>query len=152
MLPTIYFKAQIDLLKRWLSCQRVTFAPMICLAIATILHIPLCVVFVYWLNFGVIGLAIADAVKNAILLAVLLAYILLSSQLRASLQPIGYDSLRGWPAYLNVSLPAVAMICIEGWAYELYSLLAGIVGVDELASMVTCITIHTLLWKVPLGL
>ena len=143
---------QVDLLKRWLTSYQVAYAPMMCLAVATVIHIPLCVIFVDTLGFGVIGLGIAGSVKHAILLVFMLVYTISSPVLRVSLQPMNKQSLKGWLSYLSVSLPTVAIICNNGWSYELYTLLSGVLGVKELATMTICVAMHISFWKLPLGL
>ena len=46
-LPGLFFFGQFDLLKRFLAAMRITFVPMIAQLIATMLHVPLCFLFVF---------------------------------------------------------------------------------------------------------
>lgn len=45
-LPSFLFWAQFDLYKRWLLCIRNTFVPMVAMIVITLLHLPLCLIFV----------------------------------------------------------------------------------------------------------
>ena len=58
----------------------------------------------------------------------------------------------GWGEYLCISIPATVMICAEWWAFEIIELLAGILGVTELASQTLCINVTAMLFMVPLGI
>jgi len=44
------------------------------------------------------------------------------------------------------------MLCSEWWAFEVLVILAGILGVLELAALTICLNVHALLFRVPLGI
>ena len=87
-----------------------------------------------------------------VLLLILIVYTVSSKQLRRSVQPLNKLTFEGWFVYMSVSLPTVGIICSNGWAYELYTLLSSILGVKELATMTICVAMHTVFWRLPLGL
>ena len=151
MLPSILFQGLYDLSKRWLAAQRLTFVPMICMIVGSIVHIPLCLLFVKGLDLGIAGLAIASGVKDAVLLLTVFLYARCSPTIAEAMQSIDRDSFKGWCQYLKVSLPSTAMLCSEWWAFEVLVFLGGILGVMELASLTICLNIHALLFRVPLG-
>jgi len=68
------------------------------------------------------------------------------------MQPYDCEAFRGWGEYLQVSLPATAMICAEWWAFEALTIMAGILGVTELASQTISLNMLALLFMVPLGI
>ena len=47
---------------------------------------------------------------------------------------IDRDTFNGWDEYLRVALSSTIMICPEWWTYEIITLLAGTIGVKELAA------------------
>ena len=120
--------------------------------VGSLVHIPLCILFVYGLDQGIVGLAIANGVKDAVLLLILFIYARCSPKIAEVLQPIDRDAFRGWCEYLKVSLPSTAMLCSEWWAFEVLVFLGGVLGVMELASLTICLNIHALLFRVPLGI
>ena len=81
MLPSVLFQGLDDLLKRWLACQRVTIAPMICMVIGTCAYIPLCFLFVHGFDMGIEGLPVASGVKDMILLMTIYLYARCSSSI-----------------------------------------------------------------------
>ena len=44
------------------------------------------------------------------------------------------------------------MLCAEWWAFEVLTILAGVIGVLPLASLTICLNMHALLFRVPLGI
>ena len=52
-LPSIFFCGVFDLNKRWLACIRITWFPMVAIILTTVLHVPLCYLFVYGLRYDV---------------------------------------------------------------------------------------------------
>ena len=75
-----------------MACQRITFYPMIAMMIATVLHVPLCFLFFRGLDMGIIGLALATSIKDAILLMAVMIYACCSSQISHTLQRVDSDA------------------------------------------------------------
>ena len=115
--------------------MRITFIPMVAIVTTTIIHIPLCILFVYGLDLDIQGLAIATSLKDAILtIFVMIWGSLCSPQISSTLQPLfDGESFRGWSEYLKISLPSTVMYCAEMWAFGILTVLAGTLGVTELA-------------------
>ena len=74
LLPTEFMYGQYDLRKRWLACQRITFVPMVASIISTVMHVPLCYLFVHTAGFGLHGLALANFIKESITLLITMTY------------------------------------------------------------------------------
>ena len=136
-----FFYCQYDLYKRWLACMRITLAPLIVMVSAMVLHPPLCFLFMYEFDMGIVGLAVATLVKDIVLFLAVTIYGSCSTEIQAALVPINSEAFRGWGSYLRISLPSTAMICSACWAFEVIALLAGNIGVNELASQVICMHI-----------
>ena len=132
--------------------MRITFYPMVFMIIATLLHIFLCLVFVIWLDMGIIGLGLAMSTKDGVLILMTIIYSNCSSDVRHILAPFDGEMLKGWGEYLSLSIPATAMLCAEWWAFELLTILAGILGVIELASQTINFSMIALLFMIPLGI
>ena len=85
MLPAAFFNGNFDLQKRWLACMRITFAPMVAMGLATVLHLPLCLLFVKGFGFDLRGLAIATSFKDFLCCASLEVYCQKSVNVREAL-------------------------------------------------------------------
>ena len=71
--------------------------PMVAIITSTIIHIPLCIFFVYGLDLGIEGLAIATSLKDAALLLLVMLSGSCSSEINSALVPLlDRESLKGW--------------------------------------------------------
>ena len=71
--------------------------PMVAISASTIIHIPLCIFFVYGLDLGIEGLAIATSLKDAALLLLVMLWGSCSSEINSALVPLlDRESLKGW--------------------------------------------------------
>lgn len=152
LLPSVFFYGHYDLRKRWMACQRITVYPMVAMLIASVLYIPLCYIFFFHFDLGILGLAVATSIKDGVLLLAVMVYSWWSPQLNQVLQPLDSESFRGWGEYLWVSLPTTVMICSEWWAYEIFTVIAATLGVNQLAAQVITNNVAMTLWMVPCGI
>ena len=126
--------------------------PMVAMFISTILQVPLCMFFMIYLDMGIIGLAIATSIKDFITWCLVTVHGSCSEEISKALVPIDMDSFRGWTQYLKVALPSTLMITAEWWAFQALLILAGIIGVNELAAATICMSLCRLVLMVPLGI
>ena len=96
LLPSIIFYGMYDLQKRWLSCQRITFMPMVAMFVAIFIHIILCYLFMNVFEMDIIGLAYATSIKDAVLALSVAIYCYCSEKISKSLTSIGKESFSGW--------------------------------------------------------
>lgn len=98
--------------------MRLTRVPMIAMLVSSVLHVPLCWLYVYGFDMGVVGLAVASSSRELILLTFLVCYCNWSDQIsKALVNPFSKDTFSGWGTYLKVSLPSTALICAEMWVF-----------------------------------
>lgn len=124
---------------------------MTLMVVGSIIHIVLCLFCVEKFELGIKGLAYATIAKDGILFVAIAIYTRCTSQVNWILQPIDRDAFRDWGNYLRVSIPSMAMLCSEWWAFEVIFILAGILGVLELGALSICLNVHSLLYRLPLG-
>ena len=124
---------------------------MMAMVFVTVLHIPLCFLFFKWLDLGILGLAIATSIKDFVLLVMVMTYCCCSSHFKQTLQPVDSETFTGWGSYLKVSLPATVMMCSEWWALEIFIVLAGTMGLTQLAAFVICYNVNCTMWMIPEG-
>ena len=138
MLPGSFLYGHYDLRKRWLACQRITFVPMVASIIGTLQFVPFCYLAMYTCNLGIDGLPVALFFKQFVILASTMLYCRCKPEIREVMQPYDWEVFRSWVEYLRVSIPATMMICAEDFAFQGMTLLAGMLGVLELASQSIC--------------
>ena len=132
--------------------MRITFFPMVAMILSTLLHVLLSLLFVFHLEYGIIGLAMAVTCKDFVLFALTTLYGQLTENVYEVMVPFDKEALRGWGEYLSISIPAAIMICAEYYAFEFITVAAGTLGVIELASITVVYSYSTLLFMIALGI
>lgn len=119
-------------------------APMFwCSALAVVLHVPLNILFVFILDLGVPGVAIAVVCTNFNMVFFNLGYLKYSDVLKDRWVPWSTECLRGWGPILTLALPSCLAVCLEWWWYEIVTLLAGYLPNPQVAVATTGVIIQT---------
>ncbi|CAN6314533.1 unnamed protein product [Urochloa humidicola] len=127
-----------------------------CSAIAVALHVPLNVLLVFGLGFGVRGVAAAQALTNTNMLLFLLAYIRWARACDETWK--GWARLAtvasGLPGLARLAVPSCAGVCLEWWWYEVVTVLAGYLPNPAAAVGAAGVLIQTtsLMYTVPMAL
>lgn len=88
-------------------------------------------IFCCRLGWELYGAAVAQISCQATLVVLLLSYqwyrdgVLLRRSSQRTWHGCSLQALTGWGSYLSYGLPAVAMICLEWWVWEIMIMLAG---------------------------
>ena len=61
-------------------------------------------------------------------------------------------SFRDWWAYLRISIPSTVMICAEFYAFDAIMVMAGLIGVKEIACNTVIISIYEMVYNVATGI
>ena len=125
---------------------------MVAMILTTLLHVLLSMLFVYYYDYGVIGLAIAVTCKDFVLFSLTTLYCYLTDNISEVMVPYDMEALRGWGEYLSISIPAAVMICAEYYAFEFITIAAGMLGIIELATITMVYSYSTLLYMTALGI
>ena len=151
LIPGMFSIGQFDLLKRWLACQRMTFAPMVVMLICCVLHVPLALLLVHTLEMDILGLAVASSISYFLMVASLTLYCTCSEQVSQVLQPIDREAFQGWGAQLKASLPIVVIVTAIFWSSNIMLFMAGNMGVNSIAAMSVPNTFQNILVMVSMG-
>ena len=135
-----------------MSSQRIVAAPLVANIISMFLHVLLCFLYTRVADMGVYGLALAASTKDFVLWLSLAIYCYCAKQIRQTLAPLNRSAFEGWCGYLKISGPATLMTCAEWWASELLVILAGTLGVAELASETIIQQVTTTMFMTLLGI
>jgi len=141
-----------ECVKKYLQAQGNMHASTYVLLIVSPINVVLNYVLVWnkYIGIGYIGAPIATSISYWLMLILLLFYIRFVD---------GYqgwggwtrDSLTGWPAFLKLAIPGVAMVCSEWWAFEVVSLAASYLGTVALAAQSIVVQTSGLLYTIPFG-
>ncbi|XP_074045345.1 multidrug and toxin extrusion protein 2 [Macrotis lagotis] len=108
-------------------------------------------IFVYILNLGVPGSACANTISQIIQAIVLFLYIVVRKLHLETWGGWSLECLQDWEGFLSLAIPGMFMICIEWWAYEIGSLLIGLLSVVELSAQSIIYEVSTVMYMIPLG-
>ena len=104
---------------------------MIAQVAGTLIHIVWCYLFVIVLNMEVVGLGIASNITALTMLVCITIHAQCLSQVSNALFCPNAEAFKNWGEYLKLSLPATMMLCAEWWAFEILTIISGIIGVRE---------------------
>ncbi|KAM5214655.1 multidrug and toxin extrusion protein 2-like isoform 2-T2 [Hipposideros larvatus] len=67
---------------------------------------------------------------------------------------MGWSSqcLQDWGSFFQLAIPSMLMICIEWWAYEIWSFLTGLLSVLDLSAQAIIYEVATVTYLIPMGL
>ena len=125
---------------------------MVAQSSATLIHIVWCYLFVKVWDMEIVGLAIATDITTFTMLVIVTGYAHCIKSIKETLFFPTTDSFRGWAEYLRLSVPATLMLCAEWWAFEILTILSGIIGVNEQASQVIAFNVLAQCFMIPMGM
>ncbi|XP_031110341.1 protein DETOXIFICATION 14-like isoform X2 [Ipomoea triloba] len=156
LIPALFPYAILQPLVRYLQTQSLML-PMVLSSVASLLfHVPVCWAFVFKLNLGSSGAALAIALSyflNVVLLGVYVCYSPSCNDTRISINfsTEVYSSI--WE-FVRLAIPSASMICLEWWTYEIVILLSGLLPNPQLEASVLsiCLMISSLHFFIPLSI
>lgn len=155
-LPDLAASAVLQPLRVYLRSQGITKPMAACSAIAVALHVPLNVLLVFGLGFGVRGVAAAQALTNMNMVLFLLAYIRWARACEATWKGWARPSAvaGGVAGLVRLAVPSCVGVCLEWWWYEVVTVLAGYLPDPTAAVGAAGVLIQTtsLMYTVPMAL
>eukprot|EP01022_Parablepharisma_sp_SALTPOND_P021396 TRINITY_DN4208_c0_g1_i1.p1 TRINITY_DN4208_c0_g1~~TRINITY_DN4208_c0_g1_i1.p1 ORF type:complete len:483 (+),score=26.67 TRINITY_DN4208_c0_g1_i1:52-1500(+) len=134
MVPAVLLFAPSIVLEKFLLAQRIAQPQMLMQLLNTVLYPVYCYVLIYSVGLDYIGAAYAKTVSQILYILAMILYIRISGCCKETLVPFGLDSFKNWSEYLKLSLPTTSMLCLDWWGYEIMQIIAGKLGVVELAA------------------
>ncbi len=106
-------------------------------------HIGMCYLFVVRWNMQIEGVATALCISWWLWFVVVFSYCMIMNPLPHGVIRHPFHraawSLYGWCSFLKVALPALVMVCLDWWAYEMGSFIIGLLhDSTQLAAHVAC--------------
>lgn len=116
--------------------MQLTLIPMLILAVTSVMHIGLCYFFIYEMDMDIAGLGLASICTSGLQFLLLLIYSMCVPKISEAIMFFNADCFRDLGSYLRMALPSTVMLCAEWWCFELIIIMAGWLGVVELAAQV----------------
>ncbi|XP_039122679.1 protein DETOXIFICATION 14-like [Dioscorea cayenensis subsp. rotundata] len=153
LIPSIFSYSISQPLMKFLQSQSLIL-PMLLSSVATLcLHLPLCWLFVFKFGFGNAGAALSINISNWTYVLVLVLYVKLAKSCERTRAPISVEAIKGVNEFMKLSLPSVAMLCLQWWSCELLVLMSGFLPNAKLETSVLsiCLTIVQVMFCFPYG-
>ncbi|XP_024538637.1 protein DETOXIFICATION 16 [Selaginella moellendorffii] len=154
LIPGLVAYSVLQPLVKFLQTQSAVIPMMLCSLFTLSVHIPLCWVFVYKLEFGVKGAAIAATFSNWLNAILLASYVKFSKTCQKTWTTFSAEAFQDFRGFFRLAIPSAVMICFEYWSFETLVLLSGILPNPQLETSAFSIILNTLslCYMVPYGL
>ena len=153
MIPGAWGFCQTELLRRFLGTQGAFYIVVNSQIVNCILHPLWLYIFVSVMDLSVNGVALATDLTYILNYLLPIIYIQFHKSIikEDSWHCINKDSFIGLLEYLKYGVPSMLMIALEYWAFELLSLLSGLLGEVELGASIIIFNITAFAYMLPLG-
>ncbi|XP_032902254.1 multidrug and toxin extrusion protein 2-like [Amblyraja radiata] len=148
-LPAV-FLYQIQV--RYLQNQGIIMPQVFTGIVANVLSVVMNYSFLIVLKLGVVGSACANLISQYCQTIVLLVYIRWRRLYVHTWGGWTRDCLQDWGSFLQLAIPSMVMFCIEFWAYEIGSFLAGLIDQVQLGAQVVIFQFLTILFMIHVGI
>ncbi|KAM3363268.1 protein DETOXIFICATION 14-like [Capsicum galapagoense] len=153
VIPALFGGAISKPLVRYLQTQSLIL-PMLVSSLAVLcIHLPISWAFIFKLELGNIGAAVAFSVSSWLYVLFLAIYVKYSRSCEKSRAPFSMDAFFGIREFFRLAVPSAVMVCLKWWSLEVLTLLSGILPNPRLETSVLsiCLTISTLHFTIPYG-
>ncbi|XP_078010877.1 multidrug and toxin extrusion protein 2 [Phascolarctos cinereus] len=137
---------------KYLQNQGIVWPPVLSTVMANGVNALANYIFVYVLNLRVPGSALANTISQYIQTIILFLYIVVKKLYVETWGGWSLQCLQDWQGFLSLAIPGMLMICIEWWAYEIGSLLIGLLSVVDLSAQSIIYEVSAFTYMFPLGL
>ncbi|XP_072099062.1 multidrug and toxin extrusion protein 1-like isoform X2 [Mobula birostris] len=148
-LPAV-FLYQIQI--RCLQNQGIIMPQVLIGLVTNVLSVIMNYIFLMVLKLGVLGSACANLIAQYCQIAFLLAYIRWRKLYLHIWGGWTVDCLQEWGPFLQLAIPSMVMFCIELWAYEIGSFLAGLIDQVQLGAQAVILQFLTILYMIHVGI
>ena len=154
LLPGMFAMTQFETVRRFLQGMGIFAFPMYVQSVSMILHFCWCYFLAYNVGLGVVGVSIATWITYWTDLTVTTLYVTFKSGVvpKESWHFFNADSLKGLYEYFEYGIPSALIVCLEWWSFEILSLFAGLLSVEELAANIVLLNLLIFLFQVPEGI
>ncbi|GAB5580576.1 multidrug and toxin extrusion protein 1 [Prionailurus iriomotensis] len=147
-LPAIFI---YTLQVKFLLNQGIILPQILTGVVANLVNALINYLFLYQLDLGVMGSALANTISQFTLVLLLFLYILWRKLHQDIWGGWSLECLHDWAGFFDLAFPGMLMLCIEWWAYEIGSLLSGILGMVELGAQSVVYEVTVILYMIPSG-
>jgi len=154
MIPSLFFAIQYNCSLRYLQAMQVFRPGMIITFITAFLHSIWCYLFIYHLEFGLIGAGLAMGITQLLNFTLVTVYIHFYNpypETHAYFPPRCFN-LDMIIEYLNLAIPSTIMFAADWIGFEILTFMSYYIGNISLAANVVLFNFISLIFMIPLGI
>ena len=151
LIPAMFFHSQFDATRQYLNSINKATMVMYTMIVTSSLHFVWGYMFVFYLEWEVLGVSLATILSYFLNFAFITLYCMKDQEVRKTFFFFQRDSFKDLKVYLKTALPSLTMLCLEWWSFELLAFMAGYISVDATAAHVVVLNTHVVVIMVPLG-
>ncbi|KAF3443464.1 hypothetical protein FNV43_RR13146 [Rhamnella rubrinervis] len=153
LIPALFASAILKPLTRYFQSQSLILPMLLTSFVILLFHIPSCWIFIYKLELGSHGAAIAFSLSTWLNVILLGFYVRYSTALESTRIAFSKDVFLGIAEFFRFGVPSAVMVCLKWWSCELLTLLSGLLPNPKLETTVLsiCLTISTLHFTIAYG-
>nr|XP_057936412.1 multidrug and toxin extrusion protein 1 [Doryrhamphus excisus]XP_057936413.1 multidrug and toxin extrusion protein 1 [Doryrhamphus excisus] len=150
-MPALPATFMYSLETKYLQNQGIIWPQVMTGFVVNILNALFNYIFIFALNLGVAGSALANTLSQFSMAGVLYAYIIFKSVHKATWGGWSKDCLQDWGSFIHLAIPSMVMLCVEWWTFEIGSFLAGLISEVELGAQSIVYELSNVAFMFPLG-
>jgi len=150
-IPGLFCFIHVDVVRRYLQAQGDFDTAVKGLVISTIFHVVIVTSFLMLTDFDPVTICASVGNFTFFINYVLLRFFSRNKLNEINHLPILEGAFTDWRVYLSLALPCAFIICFEWWMYEALTLLTGLIGVRELATIVIIFNTHNFVYDFSYG-
>ena len=154
LLPGMFAMTQFETVRRYLQGMEIFYLTMRIQCVTMGIHLISCYMFVFILEYDVIGASIATCITFWLNLTITTLYISFKKGAvpEESWFFFNKDTFKDWGIFLSYGIPAALMLCLEWWSYEICAVFAGMLSIEELAANVVLFNLIGIMYAIPNGI
>jgi len=125
---------------------------MVSFFISVTIHPIWCKILAIDFGLKLQGIAIAGCISNGINFMLMTFFFWTQEDLKEAFTWPDRRSLSGLGTYLKIGGPSIVMGCLDFWAYELMTVVSGLIGVRQQAAQVIMMNMCEMSYMVAFGL
>nr|XP_019923872.2 multidrug and toxin extrusion protein 2 isoform X1 [Crassostrea gigas] len=140
------------LLSKFIQVQSVFLPSLIIGIIINVENVALHALFIYALELGIRGAAIAVVLSQWTSAILHVLFIACTDYKKDTWKGWNKLCLNGWSTFLNLAVPGIFMMCLEFWTGEVTTFFTGLTSKTELAAFVSLLNVGLIITGVVFGI
>ncbi|XP_035515441.1 multidrug and toxin extrusion protein 1-like [Morone saxatilis] len=133
-MPALPAAFMYQLQGKYLQNQGIMWPQVLTGGIGNVFNAVINYIFLYPLELGVAGSAVANVISQYLLVLLLYVYICWKGLHKATWGGWSLDCLQEWGPFVKLAIPSMFMMCLSWWIFEIGGFLAGLISEVELGA------------------